>query len=72
MSDRIRAVRTEVLTYLIRSNSMTKISTAAIIDGSVHKDYIVIHEACARVVREVIAQFPMVSLTANGLLIPVE
>lgn len=64
--------RAEVLNYLMSANSMIKLTTGAVIGGIVRHDVIVIHEACPRVVRDIVENFEMVSLAADGLHILVD
>lgn len=70
MASSINNDRTDVFAYFAGCGSMVKMTTGAIIGGIVRTDYVVVHDACPRVVQEVIAKFKMVSLTEDGLLIP--
>ena len=63
--------RTAVMSYLINSGSVIEMSVGAVINGFCKKDVIVVKGACARVVREIVTTFNMVSLTEQGLMIPV-
>lgn len=68
----IRNERSEVMEYLATANSLIKLSTGAVVNGFVKHDIVVIHEACPRVVKEILDKFVMVSLAADGLHIPVQ
>lgn len=57
--------------YLMNSGSQIKMSTYAIFDGVVNHDYVVVHSAPPRVVRELVGFCKMVSMSEQGLLIPV-
>lgn len=63
--------RKAVYEYLMNCGLVVKMSTAAIFDGVVNKDYVVIHSAPPRVVRELVGFCKMVSMSEQGLLIPV-
>lgn len=64
--------RQEVYTYLMMCGPLVKVSTGAVIKGQVHHDYVVVHDAAPRVVREIVTTFKMVSLSEGaGLMIPV-
>lgn len=69
--DNLRNDRIKVFEFLAATEGVVKASTAATINGAVHADYVVVHEASPRVVRELVNNFVMVGLTSNGLLIPV-
>jgi hypothetical protein len=62
--------RKAVYDYIMNAEGMIKMSTFAIFDGVVNKDYIVIHSAPPRVVRELVGFCKMVSMSEQGLLIP--
>lgn len=61
--------RDRVFKYLA-TTSMVKMSTSAVLGGIVRDDYVIVHEASPRVVQEIVGNFRMVSLTPEGLLIP--
>ncbi|QAX93034.1 hypothetical protein SEA_ROONEY_88 [Streptomyces phage Rooney] len=63
--------RKAVYEYLMNCGLAVKVSTAAIFDGVVNKDYVVVHSAPPRVVRELVGFCKMVSMSEQGLLIPV-
>lgn len=63
--------RKAVYEYIMNCGLVVKMSTAAIFDGVVNKDYVVIHSAPPRVVRELVGFCKMVSMSEQGLLIPV-
>jgi hypothetical protein len=63
--------RRAVYEYLMNCGMVVKVSTAAIFDGVVNKDYVVVHSAPPRVVRELVGFCKMVSMSEQGLLIPV-
>ncbi|QKY79570.1 hypothetical protein SEA_LIZZ_87 [Streptomyces phage Lizz] len=63
--------RRAVYEYLMNSGSQIKMSTYAIFDGVVNHDYVVVHSAPPRVVRELVGFCKMVSMSEQGLLIPV-
>ena len=67
----IRNEREDVFRFLANTGCVVKVSTAAVIDGVVHHDYVVVHEAPSKVVRELVNNFAMVSLGPNGLRIPI-
>lgn len=70
--DSTRNDRQAVYTYLMNCGPLVKVSTGAVIKGQVHSDYVVVHDAAPRVVREIVSSFKMVGLTEGaGLLIPV-
>jgi hypothetical protein len=62
--------RNEVYGYIMNADGMIKMSTFAIFDGVVNKDYVVVHSAPPRVTREIITRFKMVSVSEQGMLIP--
>ncbi|QNR52030.1 hypothetical protein phiRKBJ001_88 [Streptomyces phage phiRKBJ001] len=62
--------REAVYNYIMNAEGLIKMSTFAIFDGVVNKDYIVIHSAPPRVVRELVGFCKMVSMSEQGLLIP--
>lgn len=69
--DATRNNRQAVFTYLMTCDAKVKVSTAALIGETISHDYVVVHEAPPIVVKEIIRQFTMVSLRADGLLIPI-
>lgn len=62
--------RKAVYDYIMNADGLIKMSTFAIFDGVVNRDYVVIHSAPPRVVRELVAFCKMVSMSEQGLLIP--
>jgi len=62
--------RKAVYDFIMNADGMIKMSTFAIFDGVVNKDYIVIHSAPPRVVRELVSFCKMVSMSEQGMLIP--
>lgn len=63
--------RTEVFKYFANCRSQVKLSTFAIFgNGVVNHDYVVVHEAPPRVVKEIIGCMTMVALREDGLYIP--
>lgn len=68
----LRNSRGDVLTYLMNTPCRVTLSTAAVIEGAVHRDYIVVHDAPPKALSEIVDLFVMVSITPKGLLIPVE
>lgn len=62
--------RKAVYEYLMDADGMIKMSTFAIFDGVVNKDYVVVHSAPPRVTREIVTRFKMVSMSEQGMLIP--
>ncbi|QKY78630.1 hypothetical protein SEA_DRYAD_92 [Streptomyces phage Dryad] len=62
--------RRTVYEYFMTCNSQVKFSTFAIFNGVVNHDYIVVHSAPPRVMRELVGMLQMVSLREDGLLIP--
>lgn len=69
--DTTRNDRQAVFTYLMASGSMVKMTTGAVFNGVINNDYVVVHEASSRVVKEIVTNFVMVSLRSEGLLIPI-
>jgi len=63
--------RKAVYDYIMNADGLIKMSTFAIFDGVVNKDYVVIHSAPPRIVRELVGFCKMVSMSEHGLLIPV-
>ncbi len=63
--------RSEVFNYLMNCRSKVKLTTAAVFNGIINQDYIVIHEAPPRVVREIVNCMDLVSLKEDGLYIPI-
>lgn len=68
----MRNARSAVFQYLMTLGEVApvKLSVGAVLNGIVQHDYIVVHEAPARVVSEIVGAFRGVSLTPTGLLIP--
>jgi hypothetical protein len=66
-----RNERKHVFAYLADCGPLVKLSTGAVINGQVHHDYVVVHEAPPRVVREIVNNFSHVSLSADGLMIQI-
>lgn len=64
--------RRDVYEYFMNADGMIKMSTFAIFDGVVNKDYVVVHSAPPRVTREIITRFKMVSISEQGLMIPLD
>lgn len=62
--------RKAVYEYLMDADGMIKMSTFAIFDGVVNKDYVVVHSAPPRITREIVTRFKMVSMSEQGMLIP--
>lgn len=63
--------RKAVYEYIMNSGSQIKMSTFAIFNGVINHDYVVIHSAPPRVIRELVGFCKMVSMSEQGLLIPV-
>lgn len=63
--------RSSVFAYLA-STSGVQISSSAVINGFVDHGYVVVHRAAPRYVQEIVRKFVHVSLTTDGLLIPVK
>lgn len=68
----MRNARSVVFTYLSQMGEVApvKLSVGAVLDGIVRPDYVVVHKAPARIVTEIVGAFRGVSLTEDGLLIP--
>lgn len=65
--------REAVFTYLMSCKSQLKVSTFTTFNGTVNHDYVVVHDAPPRAVREIVTTFTMVGLRENnGLLIPLK
>jgi len=62
--------RRTVYEYFMNCKSQVKFSTFALFNGIVNHDYIVVHSAPPRVMRELVGMLNMVSLREDGLLIP--
>lgn len=63
--------RVEVYTWLMNLRSQVKLSTFFVQPGGViNHDYVVVHDAPSRTVKEITDRFVMVSLHRDGLLIP--
>lgn len=71
MASEISNERSAVMEYLATSNSIIKMSVGAVVGGICRHNVIVVHEACPRVVRDIVENFEMVSLKVDGLHIPV-
>jgi len=69
-TDPIRNTRADVLTYIMHSGLVVSFTMGATFKGVVDRDYLVVHSAPARAVREIVDRFVMVSLSPDGLLIP--
>lgn len=64
--------RQAVYTYLMACDSQVKMSTFMLVNGIVNRNYVVVHDAPPRVVRELVGNFSEVGLReGNGLMIPV-
>ncbi len=70
ITDSTRNDTQAVFRYLMNSRSVIRMSVGAVIGGIVRHEYVVIHEAPPRVVQEIVSKFRHISLTADGLLIP--
>lgn len=64
--------RADVLDFLLTADYVVDLSTHAVINGVVSRGYVVVHKAPPAAVTELVGRFDMVSLTPEGLLIPVE
>lgn len=62
--------RRDVYEYFMNCKSQVKMSTYAIFNGIIDHDYIVVHSAPPRVMKEILGTMKMVSLSEQGLLIP--
>jgi hypothetical protein len=62
--------REAVYNYIMNADGMIKMSTFAIFEGVVNKDYVVVHSAPPRITREIVSRFKMVSMSEQGMLIP--
>lgn len=62
--------REQVYTYFMNCKSQVKLSTYATFNGVIDHDYIAVHNAPPKVVAEIVGTMKMVSLTEQGLLIP--
>lgn len=63
--------RRKVYEYFMNANTTVKMSTYAELNGIVSHDYVVVHSAPPRVVKEIVSSMQMVSLREDGgLLIP--
>lgn len=62
--------REEVYNYFMNCKATVRMSTYATFDGVINTDYIVVHNAPPRVVTEIVGAMKMVSLTEQGLMIP--
>lgn len=68
----MRNARSVVFQYLSQmgETAPVKLSIGAVLGGIVRPDYVVVHDAPSRIVHEIVTGFRGVSLTADGLLIP--
>lgn len=62
--------RREAYEYFMNADGLVRLSTFAIFEGVVNKDYIVVHSAPPRITREIVTRFKMVSVSEQGMLIP--
>lgn len=62
--------REQVYKYFMNCGMAVRLSTYAMFDGVINTDYVVVHNAPPRVVTEIVGTMKMVSLTEQGLLIP--
>lgn len=62
--------RAEVFNYFANCRSQVKLSTFAMFNGIINHDYVVVHAAPPRVVREIVGTMTMVQLKEDGLYIP--
>jgi hypothetical protein len=62
--------RAAVYTYLMNASPLVKLTTGAVLGDIVRHDYVLVHSAPAKVVREIVNNFRMVELTPDGMLIP--
>jgi hypothetical protein len=62
--------RREVFEYFMNCGLAVSLSTFANFDGIINTDYVVVHNAPPRIVKEVVGTMNMVSLTEQGLMIP--
>jgi hypothetical protein len=71
MEDDMQNDRETVYKYFMTCRSQVKFSTFAVFAGVVSHDYVVVHSAPPRVVKEIVGTLKMVSLREDGgLLIP--
>lgn len=64
--------RQEVFTYFMACGPGVKMSLGTVLHGQVSPDYVVVHAAPPRLVREIVTTFKSVGLTEGlGLLIPI-
>src|SRR6478735_32312 len=64
--------RTEVFNYFMNCRSKVTLTTAALFNGIINQDYVVVHDAPPRVVKEIVGCMDLVSLKADGLYIPID
>jgi hypothetical protein len=64
--------RETVYRYFMECGLAVKLSTFANFDGVINTDYVVVHNAPPRIVREIVSFCKMVSLTEQGLMIPLD
>lgn len=62
--------REQVYNYFMNRRLPVKFSTYAIFDGVLNFDYVVVHSAPPKVMAEIMGFCKMVSLTEQGMLIP--
>lgn len=62
--------RTEVFEYFANCRSQVKLSTYAMFNGVINHDYVVVHAAPPRVVKEIVGTMKLVQLKEDGLYIP--
>lgn len=70
MADATTNDREAVFTYLMNSGMHVKVTIAPTINGIIRNDFVEIHDAPPRALREIVNNFTMVSLRPGGLLIP--
>lgn len=62
--------RAEVFQYFANCRSQVKLSTFAMFDGVIDHEYVVVHAAPPRVVKEIVGCMNLVQLREDGLYIP--
>ncbi len=62
--------RTAVFAYFANTRMVVSFTKGATFNGVINPDYLVVHSAPTRAVREIVGNFNNVSLTRDGLLIP--
>lgn len=68
--DTTRNDRQAVYSYLMNCGLMLRITTGAIFNGMVNRDYVTVHQAPPKAVREIVNNFVMVGLDNGNLTIP--